>query len=1021
MEETNNAISEVNQLILRRLEDPCPWQTLLVPVAAALILYPLLMYQRNRRSGGPAWANLITRFVGPPWALGLFLGGCALYVFLGMLLIGVRPVEQQTSASRALAWWLIVGSVMAVAFVYVALMYYRDSRSVGYAWASFLGVLRSIVYLLLAFVFLQPEWQKVATTQHPSEVIVVFDVSDSMNEVDDIPIEGQDLSTLLSRQDKVLKLLTADQNKFLKNLHKTNPVTVYRFGRGLDEDNAKSFPRGEEWTKTDLAAWLKIDPDRIQDEKRRLEMKRLINGTNLGDSLLQVLNKHTGKTLQAIIVFSDGQSNEGSEQAYDELKAVAKSYKPPVPIMCVGVGKYKPPVGIKVNDLEVPNNARPDEPFPVVVPVQSQGLKGEEYEVILEVSRIKDKDDAAIAREVYGPLRKKSVHKEGEADRVEFEINVGELKKINPKEDAAGELLGSWEFRARVARNPREAFNKPFHLPKKEAVVKVKKEPLRVLLFAGGPSKEYQFVKTLFYREAIEKRMEVGVYLQTNKAEEIDLDKNKPQEWILDHFPDIWKRETVEQKPYTLSEYHLIIAFDPDWTELSTETLKMLEEWVKDNNGGIVFIGGIVNTWMMARPPKEPDMTPILNLMPVIVEDSRLEGVGSEAFDPTMKTVLRFPGINARFDFLKLNEEGEGTTAGWNEFFYGTPDPDREATVVRGFYSFYPVKQAKSVATVIATFPLAKEVGGEGLKGDQPYMVDMPAGTGKSFFIGSQEIWRLRNYRTAYHERFWIKLARYVGSGNLGRLQKFGESNIPETMTTGKRRIEYRLRGPDLKFLGKEALPLIVLMRKFNKDTDKPEVGVEPKKIPLKDKPSSGTGPSGWFMADVDIREPGKYQFELKIPNTPEVLTETVIVEEPNPEKDNTKPNHLRLWTVASENQFVLARAISDQTKRKIHELEGPDENGERNPARKGKNLYFDMDNASIIPDTLITETDTKTVRGKSDPWWDKDIGETFGDEPLFDSDNTLFGYPFKISFVLSVIVVLLSAEWLTRKLLKLA
>ena len=47
------------------------------------------------------------------------------------------------------------------------------------------------------------------------------------------------------------------------------------------------------------------------------------------------------------------------------------------------------------------------------------------------------------------------------------------------------------------------------------------KKKIRALIFAGGPSKEYQFVKNLFYREAQENRMEVGVYLQTAQEEEL--------------------------------------------------------------------------------------------------------------------------------------------------------------------------------------------------------------------------------------------------------------------------------------------------------------------------------------------------------------------------------------------------------------------------------------------------------------------------------------------------------------------
>ena len=47
-------------------------------------------------------------------------------------------------------------SVLILAAVYVVWMYVRDSRSVGWPWATFLGTLRLAVYGLLTFIFLLP-------------------------------------------------------------------------------------------------------------------------------------------------------------------------------------------------------------------------------------------------------------------------------------------------------------------------------------------------------------------------------------------------------------------------------------------------------------------------------------------------------------------------------------------------------------------------------------------------------------------------------------------------------------------------------------------------------------------------------------------------------------------------------------------------------------------------------------------------------------------------------------------------
>src|SRR5260370_34215076 len=83
-------------------------------------------------------------------------------------------------------WILILVVVLGVGFFYVGWMYKRDSRSVGWAWASLLGLLRSCVYAVLAAVFLLPALQIWDRTELHSKGILAQDVSGSMNNKDDL-------------------------------------------------------------------------------------------------------------------------------------------------------------------------------------------------------------------------------------------------------------------------------------------------------------------------------------------------------------------------------------------------------------------------------------------------------------------------------------------------------------------------------------------------------------------------------------------------------------------------------------------------------------------------------------------------------------------------------------------------------------------------------------------------------------------------------------------------------------------
>ena len=78
-------------------------------------------------------------------------------------------------------WGVVLGVVLAVAFFYVGWMYRKDSRSVGPWWASFLGLLRSTVYFLLAWIFLLPALQTWEKSETHSKVVILLDVSGSMH------------------------------------------------------------------------------------------------------------------------------------------------------------------------------------------------------------------------------------------------------------------------------------------------------------------------------------------------------------------------------------------------------------------------------------------------------------------------------------------------------------------------------------------------------------------------------------------------------------------------------------------------------------------------------------------------------------------------------------------------------------------------------------------------------------------------------------------------------------------------
>ena len=107
--------------------------------------------------------------------------------------------------------------------------------------------------------------------------------------------------------------------------------------------------------------------------------------------------------------------------------------------------------------------------------------------------------------------------------------------------------------------------------------MKWKGKPTRVLLIAGGPSREYQFLRNLLNRDT--KHIQLDVLLQSRPEGGFE------DPAYLGTFPN---REE-------LAHYDVVVAMDPEWDRLGPETADALEHWVADEAGGLILVPGVVN------------------------------------------------------------------------------------------------------------------------------------------------------------------------------------------------------------------------------------------------------------------------------------------------------------------------------------------------------------------------------------------------------------------------------------------
>jgi hypothetical protein len=955
-----------------------------------------------------------------------------------------------------LVWLAILVPVLILGLVYVVFMYRRDCRTIAWPWAVGLGALRALVYLILAGIFLLPAMQTWERSEKHGRVLLLLDVSPSITTVsDDLPEDGSEPGKPATRLERLVTFLTDPQINFVGKLVQQNPLAAFRFGARLDEEAAqfeKKSPtwdvaRWQSWLRNDLKLWLltgvtdegrklveatpawegekpgtpewavawlkapagetvpltlsegdaKLIGDRRGKLEKRLEAIRQVQlGTNVGESLRTLLNREANGMIQGVILVSDGRSNQGSESAVAELRARAR--KESIPIFAIQLGEDRQPVAIRITDVQTPEQTPPDEKFVIRVEIDGEGLPDQEAKVFLDLYK-PDEDQPAHTLETTIKFQP------GEPPhaQAEFALDPEQLPGDLKNETTGGKELieGEWRFVVRIPREKRELFAEKEHRTD-PASVQIIKKPLRILLVSGGPMKDYQFVRTLLVREKDAKRAELSVFLQNEGRDGRAVQDVEPERF-LNRFPSTLRveddpNEKLEDKYYNLAQYDLVVCFDPDWSEFTQEQLSLLQKWVDTQAGGLLLIAGPVNTYQLARDDGSGRLKSLLDLFPVVPGDSVLQS-GPVRRSTKLPWRLNFPGANPDMEFLKLDDDSKDLLSGWQEFFDGA-EKKVEGQPRRGFFSFYPLKSVKPGATVIATFtdPAAMLDGKE-----QPFLVSQQFGKGRVVFVGSSEIWRLRQYKEVWYERFWMKLGRYASAGSRTRQNRRGVLVMGRQFAAGQYvRFEAQLFGPSLEPLPKATKPRATIVA---------AEGGERRDVDLVAKPSQSDW-AGWFQGRVLVPKPGEYKLELPIPSSSDILRGKFSVRESNPELDNTRPDPAALAAMAGDLDDIQLR-LKDKTV--LDDLRQRLRGGRTAPADgkpEAPKLLFTLATADAIPNCLPSvPPQVSRNRGPVDDLWDH--GPQFGE--------SADGKPIIIATLLMVIVGLLSLEWLTRKLLRLA
>jgi hypothetical protein len=896
--------------------------------------------------------------------------------------------------------WFVFAGVVGLVIAYVAWMYRRDGVELSPAKTLLLGLLRLGAFAGILLFFLQLERRADREVIRPSRVAVLVDTSQSMGLAD----PSSDSAASPSRSEQAIAALR--EGPLLPDLRRKHDVVVYRFDQGAKPSEIATFNRlpmddknaavatdrvsryllaatearwlmlvaagilglaivagvihwlmrsakikagQESWAqlvsmvalivamvcvavanlRSPEAPWSVLlgmrtaSPDDLDTGDTgpdqyspsiaaeptidwAVELTPRGAETRLADAVRHLIEQERGGPIGGIVVITDGGQNAG----VDKKVAIGEAKDAGIPVYAIGLGADKLPKNVKIVDLEAPQRVYPGDEFTLTAYVQGSALEGLSADLRVFTGPADASPEALV--EDGAQHQSLRIGKDSDVTPVTW--------KLKPSEQ------GRRQYKVRVA------LRSPDHDPRdnqRSATVEVVDRKNKVLLFAGGPAREFRFLRNQLYRD---KDTVVDVLLQTG-APEVASEANK----ALPEFP---------KSEEDLFGYDCIVAFDPNWEALDEVQMKLLERWVAEKAGGLIVVAGPVHTPEWAgRRRNDKRFETIKSLYPVSFYASgsaslNLGRTGGEAAWP-----LQFTREGQESEFLWLTDELVTSEAAWETF--------------DGVFGYFAVKDPKPGAKVLARFADPNT----SIDNELPiYMAAQFYGAGRVFFQASGEMWRLRAVDESYFETYYTKLLRWVSQGRLMQDSTRGVLLVDKERCLLGEQLTLRAMLTDAQRQPLSAAQVDVSLAL--PDGARKTLTL----TPVKDSARPGTY-GGQFTAS----HLGDHRFELRVPGSvDEILSRQVRVDAPRREIESPLRNDSLLNELTSKTGGEYFIGFDDAT------------SGRLRPALA--QMILPQDELTIIPGT-----------------------------PDRDFDRRL------MTWLMAMIVGLLSMEWLLRRLSRLA
>jgi len=553
--------------------------------------------------------------------------------------------------------------------------------------------------------------------------------------------------------------------------------------------------------------------------------------SRIGDAVRGLLLRHDPATLAGVMVVTDGQGNGGIASS----AAASLARRSEVALYPIGVGSSDAPLNLRIVDLDAPRRVYPGDKFAISAVVQGSGSAP----IKATIQLLDGVEEAELSELEVVDSREIEVLPDGTLSAIRFELKpetVGRRKVAVRLQVPAGDQNQDDDSR--------------------EARYEVVARKLRVLTIAGGPTREYQFVRNMLYRD---NSIEVDTWLQTGQP-----GMSQDADRLLTEFP---------ATPEELFEYDAIIAFDPDWLSIPTERLQLMERWLGEQAGGLILIGGPIYMPQWTRLRTDPRVSILAGMFPVeLATRSPLLSGGREGGDTSY--TFEFTPEARRADFLFVADNPKESFEAWADF--------------GGVYDYVGVKDAKAGSKVYAYFSDPTTKIGDALP---VYLASQFYGAGRTYFQGSGEMWRLRGTSDAYFDSYYTKLVRWISEGRLLRDSNRGVLLVDNARAGVGDTITVRAVLSDEQFE-----PLQV--PSVDANLLKPDGAIEVVKL----TPVPGETRGGTYGGQFVVRAAGSFELRLTLGDAlgEQVLRQSIQVRLPTVELERPKRNDEDLNFLAS-------------------------------------------------------------------------------------------------------------------------